>query len=95
MIHERLAPGKEDGNQAHLRSQMLGIFRQLLDGLRCGLEKHGVDQPTLFIQTPADGAMAVPAGVAGYPQLATMVALIHMTTQGCCAADLDGPHDRG
>src|SRR4030042_664835 len=33
MIHESLAPGMEDRNEAHLRSKVLGIFRQLLEAL--------------------------------------------------------------
>lgn len=32
----------EDGNKTHLRSQVLGVFGQLLEGLGCGLEKHTV-----------------------------------------------------
>jgi hypothetical protein len=43
MIHESLAPGMQDRNEAHLRSKVLGIFRQFLDALRCGPKKDGVD----------------------------------------------------
>src|SRR4030067_2603923 len=43
MIHESLAPGMQDCNEAYLRSKVLGIFRQLLDALGCGPKKHGVD----------------------------------------------------
>jgi hypothetical protein len=43
MIHEGLAPGMQDCNEAHLRSKVLGIFRQFLDALRYGPKKDGVD----------------------------------------------------
>jgi hypothetical protein len=125
MVHEGLAPGVQDGNEAHLRSQVLGILCHLFEGLRCGPEEDGVNhilvsqgqrpqgfwegedhmkvscgeqicfssfKPSLFIQALALGAMAVAAGVVRYPQLATVVALIHMTAQDRCTADLDGPH---
>lgn len=115
----------EDGNEAHLRSQMPAIFCQLLEGLRYRPEKDGVDhllvsqcqgpyvfrksegqvkidnreqvlfpglKPTLFLQTLAFGAMAIPAGVMRYPQGATMVAFIYMASELSTAADLDSPH---
>ena len=36
--------------------------------------------------------MAIAAGVVGYPHGTTLVSFLHMTAQGRCAADLDGPH---
>lgn len=49
-------------------------------------------KPPLFIQALAFGAVAVTAGVVGYPQGTTMVAFLHMATKLGSAASLDGPH---
>jgi len=37
--------------------------------------------------------MPVPAGVIRYLQMSAVVALVLMTTQGSCSAELDGVHD--
>ena len=49
-------------------------------------------QPPLLVQSLALGAVAVPAGVVGYPQSATMVTSILMAPKLRSATDLDGSH---
>ena len=115
----------EDGNKTRLRSQVLRVFGQLLEGLGCGLEKDAVQdilisqnqrpqafregehqvkircgeqilfsgfKPPLLIQALAFGAVAITAGVVGYPQRTAMVAFLHMTAEFGSTASLDGPH---
>jgi hypothetical protein len=49
-------------------------------------------KPALFVQALAFGAMAVAAGIVGYPQGAAMVALFHVTAKLSGAASLNSPH---
>jgi len=110
----------EDGNKAHLCSQVLGVFCQLLEGLRCGPKKDAVDdllvsqgqrsevsresedqmkilcwkqvlfpglKPSFLIQTLAFGAVAIAAGVIGYPHSTAMITLLYMTPKLSRAAD--------
>jgi len=52
----------------------------------------GLD-PFFFPQGLAFGTMPIPAGVIGYLQMAAVVALVLMATQGSGSAELDGAHD--
>jgi len=48
--------------------------------------------PSFLIQALAFGAVAIAAGVIGYPQGTAMITLLYMTAKLSRAAGLDGPH---